>query len=421
MLVRLLILLLATIIITAIYPAVVLAAYKPVVALSKKMEKGHSKINIRQVFAVFQFFIAIVLIICGIAIGKQLSFIRNYNTGMSTSNSIVVPFSPAIGAHYLSFEHDISTLNIFEHISAARYPIYKSYDTYFLAVKNSDKQLTVAMLSVDESFIGMMGLKWSVVPSDPLGILSKNTVLLNETAARQLNLGGTPVGERIQFGNLQREVRGVLKDFNFESLKNKIGPLCITISAHTDQSSSWSYSGGYLYGSLKKGIHNSIALSKLAEIYNTYDKENEFEYSYTDDAFSDLYESDNRLEKLAFLSMGVTLLIACFGLYGLAVFIIRQRYREIGIRKVMGAGSGNIMMLITADFIKIIFFAGLLASPVAWWAMNRWLQDFPYRIELRLWMFVSAFAVAALISILTISYQVARAALSNPIRILRSE
>jgi putative ABC transport system permease protein len=238
----------------------------------------------------------------------------------------VIPFNKNIGKHYAAFEYDVAALNLFDYISASRYPLYGSFDTYFAPSINNEEQVSLAVLFVDESFIGMMGLKWSIPPTDSFYLSEKNTAILNQTAANLLNLGAEPIGQSIQLGRRQLVVRGILNDFNYESLKNKIGPLCLSISSHTDTLSVWSSDGGYMYGTLKKGKNVSDAVKQLNKVYNKYDIENVFEYSFTDDSFSNLYENENRLEKLTYVSISITLLIACFSLYGLAMFLIQQRY-----------------------------------------------------------------------------------------------
>lgn len=225
--------------------------------------------------------------------------------------------------------------------------------------------------------------------------------------------------KQIALGNQSFNVAGVLRDFNYETLQNKIGALCLFIS--TDTLSRWGSEGGCLFAAIKPhtNVHNLI--QRISNIYKKYDKETPFQYSFMNEAYNDLYTSEERLSKILTVFTTLTILIACLGLFGLATFMAVQRTKEIGIRKVLGASVMQVPSLLSKDFIKLVLIAVLLAAPMAWWLMNKWLQNFSYRIIVSWWVFIAAGLFTILLALLTISYQAIKAAVANPVKSLRTE
>jgi putative ABC transport system permease protein len=270
---------------------------------------------------------------------------------------------------------------------------------------------------VDQHFISMLGLKWKLPPADSLFYRKKNTIVLNETAIQKLNLGQNPLNLKVD----QFEVAGVLKDFNWSSLQNKIDGLFLSVRSDEDSSSLWAKNGGCLFAKISAGTNVPTFVEQLRSLHKKYDDENPFEYYFMDDAYNALYNAEDRLSRILILFTGLAIVIACLGLFGLVTFMATQRTKEIGIRKTLGASVHNIVKLLSADLIKLVLIAILIASPVAWFFMSKWLQDFAYRINITWWMFMLAGSMAVIIAITTISFQAIKAAIANPVKSLRAQ
>ncbi|MEO8853647.1 MAG: ABC transporter permease [Ginsengibacter sp.] len=406
-----------TVILSAIYPCVLLSAYTPLKVLYGKFNKS-SGLGVRKFLTVFQFAISVVLIICGIVISKQIHYIKNTDTGVSKENIVMIPFAPSIGKHYSAFKTETASLAGISQTATASYPMYKGYDMYFAKTYNTKTDVSVSVLNVDENFTNVLDLKWKKPPSSP-HYMQKNSIIINEEAVSKLNLGDAPLHKQINLGGQSFDVVGVVKDFNYETLQNKIGALCFFISA--DTLSRWGSEGGCMFAVIKPhtNVHNLI--QRIGGIYEKYDKETPFQYSFMDDAYNNLYLSEERLSKILTVSTSLTILIACLGLFGLATFMAVQRTKEIGIRKVLGATVIQVVSLLSKDFIKLVLIAVILAAPIAWWLMNKWLQNFSYKTIFSWWIFIAAALLTVLLALLTVSFQALKAAVSNPVESLRGE
>jgi ABC-type antimicrobial peptide transport system permease subunit len=274
-----------------------------------------------------------------------------------------------------------------------------------------DYKPAVATISADENFQHILSLKmrdghWF----DKAGTDAHN-VILNETAVRQLNIHKPVIGQRFKFNGDSGVVAGVVKDFNFRSLHEKIGPM--VINNHTDWARSFY---------IKTTPGNAAAAIRIAQnVWNEFVPDQPFDYSFIDDGYNKLYHAEQRSSTLIAAFAIIAILISAMGLLGLAAFAAEQRVKEIGIRKVLGASVQNIIGLLSAEFLKTVLIANIVAFPVAWYMMNRWLQDFAYRTNISWWIFAVAACIALLIALITVSIQSIKAALANPVNSLRSE
>ena len=214
---------------------------------------------------------------------------------------------------------------------------------------------------------------------------------------------------------------GVLKDFHYTSLQNKIEPLCLFIVQDIDTSALWSHQGGCLFARLMPKANIASLIDQLKKIYEKYDREKPFEVRFLDEAFAAQYKAEERLSNILNAFTAFAVLISSLGLFGLVTFMAVQRTKEIGVRKVLGASVQNIVLLLSQDFIKLVMLAIVIASPVAWWLVTQWLQNFAYRITPEWWMFAVAGAFAVLIAIFTVAYHATKAASANPAKSLRTE
>ncbi len=407
-----------SVVLAATYPSVLLSAYKPVMVLYGRFSKQAGAISVRKFFTVFQFTISVVLIICALVINRQVDFIQHTDTGVNRSNIVMVPFTQTVGKHYPAFKKANQSITAIEQVSAAQYGMYKGYDISVIKPKTGNGFITFPHLNVDENFIPMLGLKWKDAPSDPQYYVQKNATIINEAAAEKFALGKDAVNKSVEGAFT---VTGVLKDFNYESLQTKIGPMVISFSKDNDSSGTWAQGGGCFFARIKPGANTAAVLQQMKAIYEKYDNDKPFEYFFMDETFDAIYKAEERLSKIFTVFTMFTLLIAGLGLFGLSTFIVVQRTKEIGIRKVLGATVANIAILLSKDFVKLVMIAIVIAFPIAWWAMHNWLQGFAYRINIGWEIFAVTAAAASIIALMTIGYRVVRAAVANPVKSLRAE
>jgi putative ABC transport system permease protein len=276
------------------------------------------------------------------------------------------------------------------------------------------------VLSVDASFIPTLGIKWRIPPVSASILTNPKNVVINEMAISKLKLPANPIGKIVDFGGKQKyEIAAVVKDFNFGSLQSAVGPLCLFVAS--DKTGDWGVAGGCLFAKIRPHTNLPSLIESMQRIYKKCDQDTPFNYSFMDDAFNEQYKAEDRLASIFSIFTGFTILLAGMGLFGLAAFTIEQRTKEIGVRKILGASLSSIASLLSADFLKLVLLAILIGSPIAWWAMHNWLQNFAYHIHIQWWMFASAGLLAIVIAIITVSYHALKAAIANPVDSLRSE
>jgi putative ABC transport system permease protein len=242
--------------------------------------------------------------------------------------------------------------------------------------------------------------------------------LLNEAATKALGIRSPQdmVGKNFAYAGVKGKVIGIMGDFNFESMHQQIQPLIFVMPADSQASSS--------YGSISVKLAGSDVTGSIAWLEKTWKQylpEVPFEYTFLDERFDQLYKAEQQQGSLFTTFSGIAIFIACLGLFGLSAFTINQRMKEIGVRKVLGASTSSIVSMLSKDFLRLVAIASIIAFPIAFYAMNRWLGDFAYRIPIEWWIFLAAGALAAAIALVTISLQAIKAALANPVKALRSE
>lgn len=427
-------LLIITILVAGSYPSLVLSSFNPVVTLKGKMGKQAGGVMVRKVFTTVQFVISVGLIICSIVIDRQLYYMRHANTGINKENVLMIPVGPAFGEHYTAFSHEIKNLSGVSEITTSHYSMFGRYDMYMVSGKSSKEQMMLPSLTVDQNFVNVLGLKWKYSPIPNTTLEGHNKVVINEEAIAKLHLEPNPVGMYIKAGNdnLQNpvgmhmeagndnlQIMGVLKDFNFGSLEKPIEPLGLFIAP--DTAKFWDKYSCNIFAKIKPKTNLPTLLDAIKGIYQKYDKDTPFEYTFMDDAFNAQYKAEDRLASIFSIFTIITIILAGMGLFGLAAFSIEQRTKEIGIRKVLGASISSINRLLSKDFLKLVLLSIVLASPIAWWAMNKWLQGFAYRIHIQWWMFAGAGVLAIVVAVMTVSYHALKAAIANPVNSLRND
>jgi putative ABC transport system permease protein len=412
-------LLLLTILIAGLYPSLVLSAFKPVVTLKGKMSKQSGGVTVRKVFTTLQFAISVGLIICGIVIDRQLYFFRHADTGINKDNVVMVPVSNKVGKNYPALKHDIQSLGGVSNVATSHYSMFSTYDMFSYNGKTKGETVMLAALVVNQQFVDILNLKWKYPPLPNTQLESRSKLVINEGAIAALHLQGNPVGSMIQSGDQKIEITGVLKDFNFNSMESTIQPLALNVLNDTD--SYFQRFGCNVFAKIKPHTNLPTLLGKMQDIYKKYDAETPFSYTFMDDAFNKQYQAEDRLASIFSIFTYITIILATLGLFGLAAFTIEQRNKEIGIRKVLGASVASINALLSQDFLKLVLLSIVIASPVAYWVMHNWLQNFAYRISIQWWVFALAGAVAVITAIVTVSYHAIKAAIANPVDSLRSE
>ncbi|HEX7757657.1 MAG TPA: ABC transporter permease [Niabella sp.] len=399
------------------YPAFFLSAFSPVQALKGRLRLGKSGASFRQVLVAIQFGISVFLIVGTIIITKQMNYIKNKQLGYDEAQTVMVPIdNNDIYQNMNAFKKDLQAQSSIQAVSLMSGEPGGFFDRHMFDVEDHHERWNARTEFSDFEFVKTLGLKIiagrdfsAQFPTDTAG-----AVLINKTAAAKL--GWTPeqaVGKWIKNtvrDSTARRIIGVIADFNFQSLKQEVEPL--VISPDMDRR--------MVLIKLKPGnVQQSIALIKKA--YNNVASAYPFEYRFLDQQFGDLYQKDLRQQTLLTLFACLAIFVACLGLFGLASFTATRRFKEIGVRKVLGSSVQNIVVLLSRDLLKPVMIAASIALPLGYWAMNQWLQNFAYKTALSWWVFVLALLVTLGVALLTVGVRSVKAAMANPVKSLRTE
>ncbi|MEN2281116.1 ABC transporter permease [Algoriphagus sp. SE2] len=412
------------------YPSFFLSGFKPVSILKGKVSSGMKSGIIRSSLVVFQFSISIILIIATVAVFNQLNYIQNKKIGFNKDQIITVDDIYALGDQAESFKREILSNSMMESGTITGFlPVAGTWrsDTPWWAEgkdpKQTENMVSLQNWSVDYDYVKTMGMEiaegrdFSIdFPSD------SSAVILNETAAAQFNFEGDPIGQKIytlagdnetmNLDELQsKTVVGIVKNFHFESLKENIGSVMIFLSERPQGIASFRFNAA----------NTDQVIEFVEATWNKFAPGQPFTYSFLDDRFGNMYAAETRLGKVFGIFAGFAIVIACLGLFALTAFTAEQRTKEIGIRKVLGSSIGSIIVLLSKEFAKLVLIAFLIASPIAWWAMRKWLEDYQFKQDLGWQVFLGAGLFAIAIALLTTSYQSIKAATANPVNSLKSE
>lgn len=411
-------------IISGIYPAVLLSATQLGVVLKSGTRTARSGGLLRKSMIIFQFVVSVVLIASTIIVTEQLQFIRNKDLGYNKEQLIVLPVDNIMQQHYENLKSSIASVPGVTHITGAyETPTYVEWSDGITAETGKEKKnLSVNAIPADLDFIATMGMKLiagrDFSRTDLLMMDTSNeyknyrhSFILNERAVR--DLGWTPeeaIGKTITKGN-DGVVTGVIKNFNFASLHENIGPLIIFLNPGFTN---------YFFVRLRPG-NMSASIQQLEGWWKQNVTHRPFEYKFIDEEYATMYATEKRTAQIFGLFSGLAIFLACLGLFALAAFTTAQRTKEIGIRKVLGASIPEILLLLSKEFLIMVSIAIWIAIPIAWYTGSKWLEDFAYRINVNVWVFLSAATIALLIALLAVSIQAFKAANANPVRSLRTE
>ncbi|MBT1687790.1 ABC transporter permease [Dawidia soli] len=398
-----------------IYPSFYLSAFKPIDVLKGGISRSGRSAGLRNGLVVFQFTTSLVLIIGTFIIYRQMSYMLHTKIGFSKDQVVMIQGTNTLTDEGLkTLKDEITTLSGVQHVTTGNYlPVagsHRDQNSFWKEGRNKiDKGVSAQRWFVDPDYLAAMDMKLLQGRNFDKQIASDSqAVIINQAMARELGLQ-EPLGERIQ--NWETfTVIGVVEDFHFESMKSKISPLCMTLG-----------SGGSVMAVKTQTADMQSMLQAIQTKWDVVMPNQPFRYTFLDESYAKLYEDVQRMGSV-FASFAVlAIIVACLGLFALSSFMVEQRSKEISIRLVLGASFNTILRLLTQSFVRLVLISFVLAAPLAWYLMHRWLDDYSYRIELTWDVFALAGTAALAIALLTISYQSIKAALANPATRLRSE
>ncbi|GAB3223288.1 ABC transporter permease [Spirosoma arcticum] len=405
------------------YPAFYLSLFNPAQVLKGKFANTLSAVTLRRSLVIFQFVISVGLVLSTFVIQEQMRFLRNTSLGFTQDQQIAIPLSsPEAHAMYNAYRTEILRNN--QVVSAAGTQYYPGINnaTDFLLHRPEQGAMSARQVEtnwVDYDFLQTMGFKLLTgrlfsrqFPGD-----TSNRIIVNEATLRKFQIPlSKAVGQKLNFDwqgeTHPYEIVGVLKDFHFENLHQTIEPYSFLLNNRPNYN--------YILVHVNTASMKNI-LGFLEQTWKILRPDEPFSYTFLNEDFQKNYEAEARTSGIVGYFTAISILISCLGLFGLVAFAAQQRTKEIGVRKVLGASVTSIVLLLTKDFLTLVVIAILIASPIGWWAMNKWLQNFAYKIDIPWWIFVVAGILALAIAFITVSFQSIKAALMNPVKSLRSE
>ncbi|HZY39943.1 MAG TPA: ABC transporter permease [Mucilaginibacter sp.] len=404
------------------YPALFLSGFQPINVLKGKLSAGFKGGALRSVLVVFQFSISIFLIIGTLVIYTQLKYIRNKDLGYNREHILIVKDLWALGKGTNAFKQEVKQLAGVQNATLSNsLPTDNGGDYTSSSFKNQVIDQKEAVLShqwyVDEDYIPTLHMQILAGRNFSKDMATDSSaVIINEAFEKLLGYKNpldhfiyTPANSQLTKLN-KLHIVGVVKDFNFKSLKDNVPPLVLNFQPNM--------------GVMSIRIKTENIAGLVAQVKNEWQAvspNQQFSYSFMDQEFDAIYRSEQRMGTIAIAFTSLAIIIACLGLFGLAAYAAEQRTKEIGVRKVLGASVSTIVTMISKDFIKLVLMSIIIATPIAWWAMQKWLQSFAYRQNIQWWVIAVAGFAAIIIAFITISFQSIKAALTNPVLSLRSE
>jgi putative ABC transport system permease protein len=401
------------------YPAFYLSSFKPISIFKKQFKKTKATISPRKVLVVVQFTFAIILIISAIVIRNQVAYTQDRDKGYSNNNLIAVNFVGDINKNYALIKQDLINSGIASSVTKTMTGIVQGgYHSWGLRWPNEipkDTNTTITIYSADAGLVQTAGMHLiegrdidiNKYPADSF------SVMLNETAVKIMSLKH-PVGQIITnpFDKIDWHIVGVVKDYVQGSPYDNVPPTVI-------------YGPGAWFNMMhikfNPGHTTADDLAKAETVFKKYNPAYPFDYQFVDQQYATQFDDEQRTKTMAGLFATLAIFISCLGLFGLSIYIAESRVKEIGVRKVLGASALNIARLLSFDFVKLVIVSIIIATPVAWYAMNKWLQNYTYRTTIGWGIFLAAGLLAIAIALATVSFQAIKAAIANPVKSLRTE
>jgi len=406
---------------SGIYPAIYLSSFQAARVLKGSVQTGKDKGSLRNILVVTQFASAIFLMIATVFVLKQLRFMQTQDPGYNRDQIVNIPLDGITTKKYDVFASELAGNTLVLGVTASQDILGSHLDQTGVTFRPSfgpKQDLGTTLLVVDTNYLDLYKIKLAAGKNFSRGkIPDGRQYLVNEALAKEL-LKDHPkypltslIGQKFGFDSLGT-ITGVVKNFNFNSLQYKIEPMFLVCARH------W----GFRDVSVKiRGNNTTAALAFIKSKWDSVYPDFPFEYQFLDDHFNEVYKADNQVSQIVGILAGLAIFISCLGLFGLASHSAERRVKEIGVRKVLGASVQNITILLSSNFLKLVLIANIIAWPIAWFAMHKWLQDFAYRINIQWWIFILAGIVSVMIAFFTVSFQSIKAAIANPVKSLRSE
>jgi putative ABC transport system permease protein len=404
-----------------IYPAFFLSAFRPVKILRKITNYSKSGLSLRQGLVTFQFLISTILIIVTAVIFRQFNFMRNADPGFNKEQVVAI----STGSIEVLKNELLKNLYITNVSAVNALPGKSPHISYWASKTNWNKYYKeIDEVVTDYNFLNILELELIDGRGFSLSFSTDVTsgFILNETAVKYFEIKD-PIGHFFQstpgIFHYKGNIIGVIKDFHYLSLHSPIRPLVICLG-YIDNSTNPVKNHGYLLAKITSG-HIPEVMKFAEEKYKDIKPDTPFEYYFLDELFDQQYKNEAKLSRIFGMFTTITIFVSCLGLFGLATFSTDRRTKEIGIRKILGASVSNLVLLLTKEFLKLVLLANLIAWPIVWLIMTRWLQNFAFKIDIQIWLFFTASAIALVIALLTVSYQAIHTALANPVDALRYE
>ncbi|SEN45990.1 ABC-type antimicrobial peptide transport system, permease component [Chitinophaga rupis] len=401
------------------FPAFFLSSFQPVKVLKGTFKKANALVTPRKVLVVLQFTSAIVLIICTIIVKQQIDYARNRETGYNKDNLVYMFMTGTIPKNYTLIKNELLESGVARSITKTNSPLTERWSNGWgqdWEGKDPNDKTTFDRYLSDEGLGVTAGLQFvqgrdldlKKFPTDSTGLI------INESALKVMKFKD-PIGKVVSDLGINWHIVGVIKDFILTSPYEPTRPILICGAKSNFMT--------FQVIQIKLNGNNSTAknLAKAETIFRKYNPEYPFEYKFVDDAYAQKFDNEKRQGTLAALFAGLTIFISCLGLFGLAAYMAENRIREIGVRKVLGASITGITTLLSKDFVKLVIISFIIAAPLSYWCMDKWLQSYEYRVSIQWWVFALACCLSVAIAILTVSYQAIRAAMANPVESLRKE
>jgi putative ABC transport system permease protein len=403
------------------YPAFYLSSFNPIGVLKGAFKKSKALVAPRKVLVTVQFTFAIILIIGTVIVVRQIQYGLNRQSGYDRESLIYLFTQGEIDKHYTSIKHEMLSSGAVTSITRSANPITQrwsdSWGFYWEGSNKSDEKIDFLRLGTDADFVKTIGVK--LVEGRDIDVNSyptdSNAVMLTETSVKVMRLKN-PVGTVVKEvgGDAQWHVVGVIKDFVIESpYQQEISPVMV-FGPNKDYAQ-------IIHAKLNSKNATGENIAAIEKIFKKYNPQYPVDYVFADESYARKFQDSQRTGKLAALFAALTIFISCLGLFGLATYMAESRTKEVGVRKVLGASVFNVTLLLSKEFLRLVIVSFVIASPIAWYAMSKWLDNYSYRIDIEWWVFAVAGLLAVLIAIITVSFQAIKAALANPVKSLRTE
>jgi putative ABC transport system permease protein len=404
-------------IIAGSYPAFFMSSFNPSKVFKGTFKAANALITPRKLLVVLQFTFAIVLIICTSVVKQQIDHARDRESGYGRDNLVYHKLTGDLVKNYQLVKNELLQSGIAKSVTKTSSPITQNWSDswgFEWEGKDPNDKTDFDRLAADDGIVSTAGFtltrgrdfNLAEYPTDSSGMI------INESAAKVMNFKD-PIGHLVKDGDNQYQIIGVIKDFILGSPYYPTKPMIIE-----------GVNGGWfnvIHIKLNGANSDVVSLNKMQAIFKKYNPEYPFEYKFVDEEYATKFKAEERTGTLAALFAGLTIFISCLGLFGLATYMAENRIKEIGVRKVLGASVTGITTLLSKDFLKLVMISFVIASPVAWWMMHVWLQQYPYHIAIQWQVFLFAGLLSFLISVLTVSHQAVKAAIANPVKSLRTE